>query len=138
MPAAAAGAAYFLILFLIGFALGSVRVIIVAPRLGEVHAVLLEAPFMLTASWIVCRFLVRRMAVAAYWTPRLVMGLTGFILLMLAEAALGWFGFGRALQAQLAALAQPAGLIGLAGQIGFGAIPLLQIRRQSGSANAIT
>ena len=129
MRAVAAGAAYFLILFLMGFALGSVRVILVAPRLGEAQAVLLEAPLMLAASWVVCRSLIRRINLPAGSTARLVMGLTGFVLLMLADFALGRFGFNRSLQAQVAALAQPAGLIGLAGQIVFGAIPLLQAGR---------
>jgi hypothetical protein len=126
--AAAAGAVYFLIVFLIGFALGAIRVFLVAPRLGELTAVLLELPLMLAASWMVCRFLIRRMAVTADVAARLLMGLTGFALLMLAEMVLGFIGFGRSLDMQLAALAQPAGLIGLAGQMAFGAIPLLQLR----------
>jgi hypothetical protein len=126
MRAAAAGAAYFLILFLAGFVLGTVRMLQVAPRVGDITAVLLELPLMLTASWVVCRFLIRRMGLAAGVTPRLLMGLTGFILLILAEIALGLVGFGRSLEMQLAALAQPAGFIGLAGQVAFGAIPLLQ------------
>ncbi len=128
MRAAVAGAVYFLILFLIGFVLGAIRVLTIVPRLGDVVAVPLELPLMLVASWLVCRLLTRRMAVAASVTPRLVMGATGFVLLMLAECALGFIGFGRSLNMQLAALAQPAGLIGLAGQIAFGAIPLLQLR----------
>ena len=129
MRGAAAGAVYFLVLFLAGFALGTMRVLLVAPRLGEANAVLLELPLMLAASWLVCRYLVRRMGVAADLMPRLLMGLTGFALLMLAEIALGLFGFGRSLDMQLDALGQPAGLIGLAGQIAFGAIPLLQARK---------
>jgi len=126
--AAAAGTIYFLIVFLAGFALGSLRVFLVAPGLGDTTAVLLELPWMLAASWFACRLLIRRMAVAANLAPRLLMGLTGFILLMLAETLLGFVGFGRSIDMQLAALAQPAGLIGLAGQMAFGAIPLLQRR----------
>lgn len=128
MRAAAAGAVYFLVLFAAGFVLGALRVLLVAPRLGEIAAVLLELPLMLAASWAVCGFLTRRVAVAADFTQRAIMGLTGFALLMLAEIALGLFGIGRTLEMQLAALAAPAGMIGLAGQIGFGAIPLLQAR----------
>jgi len=129
MRAAAAGAAYFLILFSAGFMLGTLRVLVIAPRLGDVPAVLLELPLMLAASWLVCRSLIRRMAVAADLVSRLLMGLTGFVLLMLAEVALGLLGFGRSLGMQLEALSQPAGLLGLAGQIAFGAIPLLQARK---------
>jgi len=129
MRAAAAGAAYFRILFSAGFMLGTLRVLVIAPRLGDVPAVLLELPLMLAASWLVCRSLIRRMAVAADSVSRLLMGLTGFVLLMLAEVVLGLFGFGRSLEMQLAALSQPAGLIGLVGQITFSAIPLLQARK---------
>lgn len=128
MRAAAAGAVYFLIVFLVGFVLGALRVFLVAPRLGDIRAVLLELPLMLAASWVVCRFLIRRMAVAADVAPRLLMGLTGFILLMLADMVLGRIAFGRSLDMQFVILAQPAGLIGLAGQMAFGAIPLLQLR----------
>jgi len=129
--AAAAGAVYFLILFSAGFVLGTLRVLAIAPRLGDIAAVLLELPLMLAASWLVCRYLIRRMTIAADPAPRLLMGLTGFALLILAEIALGWFGFGRSLELQMAALGQPAGLIGLAGQIAFGAIPLLQTGKAS-------
>lgn len=128
MRVAAAGAIYFLVLFLLGFVLGAIRLLVIAPRFGDVVAVLLELPLMLAASWLVCLYLVRRMDVAADLKSRLLMGLTGFALLVLAEITLGLFGFGRSLETQLADLAEPAGLIGLAGQIGFGAIPLLQAR----------
>ena len=128
MRAAAAGAVYFLVLFLLGFVLGAIRVLVIAPRFGDLPAVLLELPLMLVASWLVCRYLILRLGLAADLKSRLMMGLTGFSLLMLAESALGLFGFGRSLEMQLVDLAEPAGLIGLAGQIGFGAIPLLQAR----------
>jgi hypothetical protein len=39
-----AGALYAIIVFLIGFILGSIRVLLVAPRLGETIAVIIEAP----------------------------------------------------------------------------------------------
>jgi hypothetical protein len=140
MRAVAAGAIYFLIVFLTGFVLGALRVLVIVPRLGDVSAVLLELPLMLAASWLVCRHLIRRMGVAADLMPRLLMGLTGLTLLMLAEMALGLFGFGRGLEMQFTALAQPAGLIGLTGQIAFGAIPLLQVLRNRyfGRAKAIS
>jgi len=48
--ATAAGALYALIVFLIGFIFGTVRVLLLAPRLGEIAAVVLETPVMLAAS----------------------------------------------------------------------------------------
>jgi hypothetical protein len=60
-----AGALYAIIVFLIGFILGSIRVLLVAPRLGETIAVIIEAPVILAASWFVCRCCVKRLDVAA-------------------------------------------------------------------------
>ena len=45
--------AYGLIVFLIGFVFGSIRVLLLAPHLGETGAVSLETPIMLAASWFV-------------------------------------------------------------------------------------
>jgi hypothetical protein len=54
--ASKAGALYALIVFLIGFILGTIRVLLIVPRLGETAAVMLETPVMLAASWFVCRW----------------------------------------------------------------------------------
>jgi hypothetical protein len=54
-----AGALYAIIVFLIGFILGTIRVLPLAPRLGETTAVIIEAPIILMASWFVCRWCVR-------------------------------------------------------------------------------
>jgi hypothetical protein len=58
---AAAAAVYFALVFGAGFILGPIRVLVVAPRVGERIAELIEAPIMLTvivfaARWIVQRF----------------------------------------------------------------------------------
>jgi hypothetical protein len=58
-----AGALYAIIVFVIGFILGTIRVLLVAPRLGETTAVIIEAPIMLAASWFVCRWCVGRLSV---------------------------------------------------------------------------
>jgi hypothetical protein len=59
---------------------------------------------------------------------RLWMGAVAFLLLIAAETVLGVYGFGRGLTEQAQALARPAGLLGLAGQILFAIIPLLRRR----------
>jgi hypothetical protein len=50
-----AGALYAITVFLIGFILGSMRILLVGLCLGQTIAVIGEAPFILTASWFVCR-----------------------------------------------------------------------------------
>ena len=47
---------------------------------------------------------------------RRTMGDLALLLLLAADAALGFFGFGRSLSDQLAAFGPPAGMIGLAAQ----------------------
>ena len=55
-----AGAAYFAIVFAVGFVLGALRVTFLAPAVGPLPAVALELPVMLAASWWTCGWLMRR------------------------------------------------------------------------------
>ena len=126
-----AGAAYFAVVFAIGFVLGTVRVLALAPRLGELGAGLVELPVILTASWFVAAAVVRRFAVPATVPARALMGGTALILLLAAEAGLAVFLFGRTLAAHLGSYGELVPLMGLMGQIAFAAFPLMQIRRAS-------
>lgn len=123
-----AGVAYFAIVFALAFAVGVVRVLVVAPRLGETGAVLLELPIILAASWLACGYLLKRFAFGQRLVERLVMGLTAFIVLQGAEFLLAITAFARSPDDYLAAVATTAGLLGLAGQIGFALIPLVRRR----------
>jgi hypothetical protein len=121
--ALAAGFRYFLIVFAIGFALGTVRTLLLAPRIGDLAAVALELPAMLAAAWWVCGKLVRRLPDGL--APRVLMGGTAFILLMVAELAMSIWLFGRSPAAYATGLATSAGVLGLAGQIAFALLPLI-------------
>jgi len=83
------GALYAIIVFLIGFILGTIRVLLVAPRLGETITIILEAPPMLAASWFVCRWCVHRFDVKRTVAARSRVGLIAFFVLMLAEVGSG-------------------------------------------------
>lgn len=124
--ALAAGAAYFLLIFLLGMALGTIRILLVEPRLGAVTSVLLELPFMLAASWFVCGRLIRYLAVPATAACRLTMGAAAFTLLMAAELELSLFAVGGSVAGHFAAYRGGAPLIGLLGQIAFAAFPLVR------------
>ncbi|MDZ4867418.1 MAG: hypothetical protein SGI91_08870 [Alphaproteobacteria bacterium] len=121
-----AGVLYFAIVFAAGFALGALRVMVIAPRLGETGAVLLELPVMLTLSWFVCAWLVRLQGVSAAAVPRIVMGAAAFVLLMAAEAGVSVFAFGRSPAEHFEAYRAATAQIGLAAQVAFLAFPLLQ------------
>ena len=122
-----AGVGYFLPVFAFAFAIGVVRTLVVAPRVGDVIAVGLELPLVLGCAWAVCRRVARRVAPGV--AARAIMGATAFALLMTVEFVMATALFGRAPAQWLAALGTPAGLLGLAGQVGFGVMPLFVRRR---------
>lgn len=123
-----AGIAYFAAVFAAGFVLGTLRVLLLVPRLGEAAAVLIELPVILLVSWFVCRSLVGRFAVPALAQARLAMGGIAFALLMGAELALAVFVFDRSLAGHWQHYTTLSGSLGLAGQIAFAAFPYLQMK----------
>jgi len=121
-----AGCVYALIVFLIGFVFGTVRVLLVAPRLSETVAVLLETPFILLVSWKVSTWSISRFAVGDDLAARTAMGCVAFAVLMIAEFGVAGFVSGRSLAEQLVVYESIPGIIGLAGQVSFAALPILQ------------
>ena len=131
-----AGATYFALVYLVGFVLGTLRVLLLAPRIGEIAAVLLETPVMLAASWISSRWCTRRFGVPSEVRPRLAMGGAALALLILGEVGVSILAFGRSWQDTIAAILSPPGLIGLCAQVIFALLPLLQalLKRKRGQA----
>jgi hypothetical protein len=124
-----AGALYAAVVFLIGFIFGSLRVMLLVPALSDTTAVLLELPFILLASWFVCRWCVDRLGVCRSKQARVLMSVVAFVVLMVAEFGLG-ITLGRPLVDQLAGFASPAGVIGLTAQVVFGLFPVMQVWRR--------
>lgn len=89
------GLLYFALVFATGFILGAIRVFWVVPRLGIRAAELLETPFMIAATWLVARWIVRRYHVPPVASSRLAIGLVGLAFLLIAE-----FGIAARLQGQ--------------------------------------
>lgn len=129
MPAAiAAGVAYFAIVYAIGFVLGTIRTLLLMPRVGLLAAIVIELPLLLGASWLICRWLTQALALPATSGPRIAMGLVAFALLLAAEAALSMLLIGETFAQHLASYRGLPQLLGLAGQILFALFPLLQLR----------
>lgn len=114
--------AYWAAVFALGFVLGTVRTLWLAPLMGHMAAVLAELPVMLAAAWLCARAILARRPLAERGAA-LAMGAIAFVLLLGAELLLGIFAFGLTPEGWLRSLGEPAGLLGLAGQIGFALIP---------------
>ena len=122
MAAVFAGMLYFVIVFTFAFAMGVIRTIIVAPRLGTTAAVFIEVPIVLLASWGVARGLLRQRPFS--FLQRVSIGATAFALTMVSEAVLAGLLRGQTVMQWALQLATPLGLVGLAGQLGFAAMPV--------------
>lgn len=131
--AAFSGALYFAGMFVLGFVLSTIRVLWVAPSLGELNATLVELPFMLALSWIYCRWLLRRRRVHTNVPTRCLMGLVALVLFLCAEILLGPLLLGQSAMEQLRKVGSGPGLAGLLGQLCFAAFPLIQLRRRLGT-----
>lgn len=127
-----AGGVYTLLVFAVAFALGVLRVLLIAPRIGELAAVAIEVPVMLAIAWPICARIVRSFALGR-GSERAAMGASAFALLMALEWSLATLIFGRPIEDTLTGYGTAAGLLGLAGQVGFALLPLLQRRQADGA-----
>jgi len=114
---------YFALTFAAGFLLGTFRTLVLAPRVGEVAAVLIECPFILSASFLIARWVLRHHAPEATAGRRLVIGLFAFAMLMGAELFMALIG-GVGPREYAASLFRTAGAIGFGAQTLFAFIPL--------------
>jgi hypothetical protein len=128
MTALALGLRYFAGVFAVGFVLGTIRTLWLAPAVGEVAAVAIELPIMLGFSGWWCRRLLAGRALST--GQRAMMGGSAFLCLMAAELALA-LAVGGTLANYMAGLMAPAGLLGLAGQLLFAVLPLVIKSNQS-------
>jgi hypothetical protein len=128
-----AGGIYFAMVFALGFLFGTVRTLFVedAPSTGRLLGVLIELPLMLVASWFLCGYVVRRWRVAPSVASRAVMGGVAFSLLLLAEFLVGALLFGRTAAQHLALYREASYALGLAAQVGFAVMPVIQLRRKA-------
>ncbi len=125
-----AGLVYGSGIFALGFVLGTLREFWLGPLLGRDVVVLIEGPVILLAAWLFAWWLIRGHGVAGQAGQRLVMGAVAFGLLMLGEAAVAVFGFGRTLAMHMATYATTQGMLETMPQIAFALFPLLHLIRE--------
>jgi hypothetical protein len=131
-PAAAlAGIAYTVGVFVFAFAAGTIRVTLIAPRLGNLLAVVLEAPIVLAVSWRVSLWCARRFHVSRDARACTLMGAVAFSVLMLLELGFAVLIFGETIDQYFGKYASTPGVVGLAMQVGFATLPWVQSRLRS-------
>ncbi len=135
LSAAKAGLVYFLMVFTVGFLLGTIRTLMIVPVIGEFGAVLVELPFMLLVSWVSCKWVIRVFVVPRCMLPRVTMGLTAFLLLLCAETLLSVFLLNLSLSQHFALYLHVTAQLGLLGQIAFALFPLVQTWAASNKSN---
>ncbi len=124
-----AGAAYFGLVFAVGFVLGTIRVLAVVPVLGESAAEILEIPLMLLASFLAARWVVRRLCIPPGVRTRIPVGLVGLALLLVAELLVVVLVRGVSLDEYLASRDPLAGTVYLVSLAIFALMPWLVLRR---------
>lgn len=122
-----AAISYFLIVFVAGFALGTIRTLVIAPQTGELAAVAIELPLMIAISWWACGVVVHRLKPASEVPSRLAVGLIALCLLLVAEVVVS-LGLGLTFRQHLALYATTPVQIGLFGQLLFALFPLLRMK----------
>ena len=83
-----AAALYFATVFGTGFVLGIIRTLLIEPRVGPRLAELVEAPFMLVATFFAARWVILHLGITYQIPERLGMGILALLLLLLAEFGL--------------------------------------------------
>jgi len=86
-----AGAVYFLIAFAAGWIMGPIRELLLIPNFGRSAGYLIEALLMLLVVVLAALWTTRRFDVPAAAAPRVAMGLTGLVLLLVAELLGSWW-----------------------------------------------
>jgi hypothetical protein len=120
------GAIYFAVVFSIAFVLGVIRTLVLAPRLGAMTSIAIEVPILLVVSWFACHACLRRFPVRPATPDRAWMGMVAFALLICAELLLSILMTDRSIADFFAAFAQPEQKLGLAGQVAFALVPVIQ------------
>jgi hypothetical protein len=80
-----AGVLCFAVVFGAGFVLGTIRILLVVPRLGVRTAELIEAPIMLGVSILAAAWVVLRVGIPPLPSRRLAMGCAALGLMLLVE-----------------------------------------------------
>jgi len=119
---------YFALVLATGFALGSIRVPFLVPRLGERYAELLEMPIMLMAIVLAAHYVVRRFSLPASLSVRLRVGFAALFMSVLAELLLAAALQGRSVAQYIASRDPVSGSVYLVMLLLFALMPSILAR----------
>lgn len=116
---------YFALVFLVGLALGPIRVLWLEPVFGPTIAVLCESPFLLAAIWHAARWAPRWTRLHGEWLSYLMVGLLALAFQQTADLAVGFGLRGMTLNQQVSFFGTPPGYIYAFDLLIFALAPLL-------------
>jgi hypothetical protein len=123
---------YFALVLGTGFALGSIRVPFLVPRLGERYAEFLEMPIMFMAIVLAARYVIRRYSLPASLSVRLRVGFAALLMSVLAELLLAALLQGRSVAQYIASRDPVSGSVYLVMLLLFALMPSILARVHSG------
>jgi len=123
-----AAAIYFFLVFGAGFVLGSIRVLLILPRVGERTAELMEMPIMLLVTILAARWVSRRLVNPAIGSRLVAVGFAALGLLLAAELTFAFVLRGLTIREYLASRDPVAGAIFSVMLLVFAVMPYLVIR----------
>ena len=124
-----AGALYFTLVFAVGFTLGTIRTLWVAPALGARTAELIEAPIMFAVSILAARWVARRLRFPVDWRSRLAFGCFALGLMLLVEFTFVLWIRGLTLREYLAARDPISGGAYVLALVAFALMPIFVGRK---------
>jgi len=119
------GLVYFGLVFGVGFSLGTLRILLFVPMVGERLAEIGETPLMLLAVYFVARWIVRRFRIPPRRWCRIQVGFTGLVLLLLAEWGVVMFVRNESIGEYIAGRDPVAGAVYLVSLALFALMPAL-------------
>ena len=128
MQLVVAAVLYFGLTYLAGFAFGSLRELLIVPRIGQLAATAIETPMMLAASYFAARFVIGRFDQRPAMRGRAIIGMLAFGLLMVAEIIFAGLIRGWSFEQWLSHMKTAEGAISLVLFVLFGLFPLV-VRR---------
>ena len=131
MSSIRAGILYFICVFGVGFVLGTIRVLLIVPLIGEVKAELAETPLMLLATVLVARWVVTKLPEPHTALKGLGVGFVALGFLLVAELGVVFLVRGQTISEHISSRDPVSGSVYLVSLMLFAAMPTVFISFRS-------